>query len=118
VLPLVAARLWLSVARVGLKSTLKGAHRVAAQALAPQSVVVYAVGLLVFGFMPYFVIFKRTAVESAWGELLLFGLRLALAFVFSLWGWALTLGALARLTPEPAAATPEAAPAEELPQQA
>ncbi|HEU4598018.1 MAG TPA: hypothetical protein VFS10_23020, partial [Pyrinomonadaceae bacterium] len=58
VLPLLAARLWLSVARDGLKATLKGAHRVAAQALAPRSVVVYAVGLLVFGFMPYFVIFK------------------------------------------------------------
>ncbi len=104
VLPLLAARLWLSVARDGLKATLRGAHRVAARALAPQSVFVYAVGLLVFGFMPYFVIFKRTAVGGAWAELLLFGLRLGLAFVFTLWGWALTLGALARLAPEPARA--------------
>lgn len=119
VLPLVAARLWLSVARDGLKATLRGAHRVAARALAPQSVVVYAVGLFVFALMPYFVIFTRTPVKSAWAELLLFGLRLAIAFVLSLFGWAVTLGALARLTPEPAAAAvPDAAPAEELPQQA
>lgn len=120
-LPLVAARLWLSVARDGLKSTLRGAHRVAAAALAPQSVVVYAVGLFVFGLMPYFVIFQRTPVKSAWGELLFFGLRLALAFVFSLVGWAITLGALARLRPEPAAVVPETPPppaTEEVPQQA
>lgn len=118
VLPLLAARLWLSVARDGLKATLKGAHRVAAAALAPQSVAVYAVGLFVFGLMPYFVIFQRTPVKSAWAELLFFGLRLALAFVFSLCGWAITLGALARLTPEPVAAAPETAPAGELPQRA
>jgi MFS family permease len=118
VLPLLAARLWLSVARDGLKSTLRNAHRVAGSALAPQSVVVYAVGLFVFGLMPYFVIYTITPVASAWAELLLFGLRLALAFVFTLWGWAITLGALARLAPQPAAATAQAAPAEELPQRA
>ncbi len=119
VLPLLAARLWLSVARDGLKSTLQGAHRVIAHALAPQSVVVYAVGLFVFGLMPYFVIYTITPVSSAWAELLLFGLRQALAFVFTLVGWAITLGALARLTPEPAApVVTETAPAEELPQQA
>lgn len=121
VLPLVAARLWLSVARDGLKSTLGRAHRVAAHALAPQSVVVYAVGLFVFALMPYFVIFTRTPVKSAWAELTLFGLRLALAFLLSLVGWAVTLGALARLTPEPAAAVPKTPPTAatgEVPQQA
>lgn len=121
VLPLVAATMWLSVARDGLKSTLKRAHRVAAHALAPQSVIVYAVGLFVFALMPYFVIFTRTPVKSAWAELLLFGLRLALAFLLSLVGWAVTLGALARLTPEPAAVVPETPPtaaAGEVPQQA
>jgi hypothetical protein len=121
VLPLLAARLWLSAARDGLKSTLKRAHRVAGSALAPQSFVVYAVGLFVFGLMPYFVIFTITPVGSAWAELLIFGLRLALAFVLTLWGWAITLGALARLTPEPAAVaheTPPPAATEEVPQRA
>jgi hypothetical protein len=116
VLPLVAAHLWLSVARDGLKATLRRLHRVAARAFLPRSVLVYALGLFVFGFMPYFVIFTRTPVKAAWGELLLFGLRLALAFVFTLWGSAITLGALAALTPppptvEPAAAPPEPSPA-------
>ncbi|MCA1632160.1 MAG: hypothetical protein LC802_00225 [Acidobacteria bacterium] len=117
VLPLVAVGLWLAVARDGLKATLRGAHRVAARAFAPASVLVYAVGFFVFGLMPYFVLFTRTPVKGAWAEVLLFGLRLALAFVFTLWGWAVTLGALARVTTEPVAVN-ESAAVEEVPQQA
>ena len=98
-LPLVAAHLWLSVARDGLKATLRRAHRVAGRAFLPRPVLVYAVGLLFFALLPYFIIFTRTPVKAAWGELLLFGLRLALAFVFTLWGWTITLGALAATTP-------------------
>lgn len=122
-LPLAAAHLWLSVARDGLKATLKSFHRVAGRAFLPRSVLVYALGLLVFGLMPYFIIFTRTPVKAAWGELALFGLRLALAFVFTLWGWAVTLGALAALTagatPPPVAETtpaPSPPPAEPQPQ--
>ncbi|HEY0077902.1 MAG TPA: hypothetical protein VGB73_04590 [Pyrinomonadaceae bacterium] len=96
-LPLVAIQLWLSVARDGLKATLKRAHRVVGRAFAPQPIFVYAIGLLVFGLMPYFLIFTRTPVKNSWGELIIFGLRLALAFVFTLWGWLITLGALAKI---------------------
>jgi hypothetical protein len=99
ILPLVAAHLWLSVARDGLKATLRRYHRVAGRALLPRPVLVYALGLLVFALMPYFIIFTRTPVKAAWGELILFGVRLALAFVFTLWGWTITLGALAAITP-------------------
>ncbi|MDQ3806493.1 MAG: hypothetical protein M3416_22010 [Acidobacteriota bacterium] len=115
ILPLVAAHLWLSVARDGLKATLRRFHRVAGRALLPRSVLVYALGLLVFALMPYFIIFTRTPVKAAWGELVLFGLRLALAFVFTLWGWAITLGALNAIAP-PAAT--DAAPLEEPPRPA
>lgn len=107
VLPLAGVHLWLSVARDGLKATLKSAHRVVARAFAPQSVLVYALGLFVFGLMPYFLIFTRTPVKNAWGELLIFGFRLALAFVFTLWGWTITLGALARLNNDPLAGANE-----------
>lgn len=99
VLPLWAAHLWLSAARSGLAATLKGFHRVAGRAFAPRSVLVYAVGLFLFGLMPYFVLFTRTAVTNGWAELMLFGLRLALAFALTLVGWVVTLGALARVTP-------------------
>lgn len=97
VLPLMAMHLWIFIAREGFKTTLKKLHRVLLRAFAPASIFVYTLGLVAFAFIPYFLIFKRTTVESAWLELLVFGLRLALAFVFTLWGWLITLGALARL---------------------
>jgi hypothetical protein len=118
VLPLLAAHLWLSAARVGLKTTLKGFHRVVGRAFAPRSVLVYAVGLFLFGLMPYFVLFTRTGLTNAWAELSLFGLRLALVVALTFVGWVVTLGALARVTPPeegaPAAVGP--APAEPAPE--
>jgi hypothetical protein len=118
-LPLAAAHLWLSTARDGLAATIRRVHRVVGRAFAPQSVLVYAIGLFVFGLTPYFVIYTRTSVSNSWAELMLFGLRLALAFILTLWGWAITLGALARLTPPlteaPAAAdTPAPPPPQEV----
>ena len=98
-LPLAGVTLWLAVARDGLVSALKNVHRVTARAFAPRSVLVYAVGLFLFGMMPYFVIYTTTPIKNGWGELLLFGLRLAIAFVLTIWGWAVTLGALAKLMP-------------------
>ncbi|MDQ5838240.1 MAG: hypothetical protein M3379_15790, partial [Acidobacteriota bacterium] len=64
-----------------------------------QSIFIYAVGLFVFGLMPYFIIYTRTPVSNGWAELIIFAVRLALAFVFTLWGWTITLGALARTLP-------------------
>ena len=93
---------------MGLKATLKGLHRVLGRAFAPRSVLVYAVGLFLFGLMPYFVLFTRTALTNGWAELTVFGLRLALVFALTLVGWVVTLGALARVTP-PETGTPEAA---------
>jgi hypothetical protein len=120
-LPLVAAHLWLSAVRVGMTATLKGFHRVVGRAFAPRSVFVYAVGLFLFGLMPYFVLFTRTAVTNGWAELTLFGLRLGLTYALTLVGWVVTLGALARVTPpetgEPAVAA-EPAPSEPAPEPA
>ena len=119
VLPLTAAHLWLSAARVGMTATLKGFHRVVGRAFAPRSVLVYAVGFFLFGLMPYFVLYTRTALTNGWAELTVFGLRLALVFALTLVGWVVTLGALSRVTP-PETGTPEAAvepaPAEPAPE--
>lgn len=113
VLPLVAIQLWIALGNEGVKATLRKIHRVVARAFSPRAVFVYAAGLLAFGMMPYFLVFTRTPIGGAWGELLIFGLRLALAFAFTLWGWAVTLGALTRLNygdeAPPGAATNEAA---------
>lgn len=113
-LPLVAAHLWLSAARVGLKATLKGLHRVVGRAFAPRSVLVYVVGFFLFGMMPYFVLYTRTSFTNGWSELLLFGLRLALTFLLTLVGWVVTLGALARVTPPEVGPPVAAEPAPEL----
>ncbi len=91
VLPLIAIHLWLGVARDGLRGMFKGFGRV----LAPQTVLTYAVGLVIFGVIPYFLLFTRTGTKGEWSELTLFGLRLVLAFLFTLIGWVLTLRALA-----------------------
>jgi hypothetical protein len=114
VLPLLASHLWLSAARDGLKATLGRVHRVAARAFAPRSVLVYTLGFFVFALLPYFVLYTRTAITNGWAELFMFGLRLAVAFVLTLVGWTITLGALARTTPPETlaaeAVTPEAPP--------
>jgi hypothetical protein len=118
VLPLAAAHLWLSAARVGMTATLKGFHRVLGRAFAPRSVLVYAVGFFLFGLMPYFVLFTRTPLTNGSAELTVFGLRLALVFALTLVGWVVTLGALARVTPpeEGAPVVSEPAPAEPAPE--
>ena len=115
ILPLTASHLWLSAAREGLLPTLKKIHRVVARAFTAQSVLIYGVGLFVFGLMPYFIIYTRTPVSNGWAELTIFGARLLLAFVFTLWGWTVTLGALARTTPPAPGAVVPAAPAEAAP---
>ncbi len=96
-LPLTAIHLWISVAREGLRATLRNSLRILARALAPQSVLIYVVGMIFFALMPYFLIFTRTPVSNTWLELVIFGLRLALAFVLTLWGCVITIGALEKV---------------------
>ena len=91
-LPLVAIQLWLGLARNGLRGLFKGFGRV----LAPQTVLTYAVGMIIFGVIPYFLLFTRTGAKGEWTELTLFGLRLALTFLCTLLGWVLTMRALAQ----------------------
>ena len=103
VLPLAAVQLWAALAHEGFAATLKKLHRVVGRAFWPQSVLVYAAGLLAFAVIPYGLIFTRTQVASAWAELFVFGFRLLLAFLFTLCGWLVTTGALTRLGPSTAA---------------
>jgi hypothetical protein len=107
-LPLLALHLWVELARRGLKATVKGIHRSAGRAFAPRSVLVYAVGALFFGVLPYFVIFTLPPLTSGWTELTIFGLRLALAFALTLCGWVVTTAALAAVAPNADYAAPPA----------
>lgn len=98
VLPLVAAQLWIATAREGLLGALKGAGRALLRAFAPAAVLTYATGALVFGVIPYFLIFTRTPSESAWLDLGLLGARLGFAALLTLFGWVITIGALGEVS--------------------
>ena len=100
VLPLAAIHLWIGSAREGLKKTFKRSHRVLARAFAPQSVVIYLIGFVIFAVIPYFLIVSRTPAGNAWLDIGLLLARLLLAAIFSLVGWVVTVGALANRNEE------------------
>src|SRR5215813_14372317 len=100
VLPLAAIHLWIGAAREGLKNTFKRSHRVLARAFAPQSVVIYLIGFVIFAVIPYFLIVSKTPAGNAWLDVGLLLGRLLLAAMFSLIGWVVTVGALANLNEE------------------
>src|ERR1041384_945132 len=102
VVPLILIHLWLGIARNGLRGMFKGFGRV----LAPQTVLTYAVGMIIFGVIPYFLLFTRTGTKGEWSELLLFGVRLLLAFLFCVIGWVWTMRALAARMGTPTAPAP------------
>lgn len=94
-LPLAAIHLWLAVARDGLLATFARFHRHLARAFSARSVLTYGVGMIVFALIPYFLITKRTPVSNNTLELLIFGARILIAFTLILFGWVMTMTALA-----------------------
>jgi hypothetical protein len=97
ILPLAAIHLWLATAREGLNQAFKRAARILARAFAPQAVVTYAIGFVIFAVVPYFLVVTRTPAGTAWLDAGLLVLRLLLAVAFSLIGWVATVGALGEL---------------------
>jgi hypothetical protein len=95
VLPLVAIHVWGATAREGLRAAFKKLPRNLARAFAPDAVLVYASGLVLFGLIPYLLLFTRTPANNTWLEFSLFVARLLLVFLFTLYGWALTMSAVA-----------------------
>ncbi|MCA1565573.1 MAG: hypothetical protein LC803_08030 [Acidobacteria bacterium] len=110
-LPLAAMHLWLAAARDGLVAAFTRFHRHIMRAFSARSVFTYGVGMIVFALIPYFLVTKRTPVASNTLELLLFGARIFLAFSLMLFGWVMTLTALARTGDYAATAATTTAPA-------
>lgn len=94
-IPLAAMHLWISAGRDGLKNAFKRVHKTFIKSFAPVPVLTYVIGFVFFAVIPYFLIVPRTPVRSAWLELGLLGIRLLAAALFALFGWAITVGALA-----------------------
>ena len=111
VLPLLAAHLWLAAAREGFGAALRRFHRIVARAFSPRSVFIYAVGMILFALLPYFLITKGGALGTGWLEVALFSARVGLALLLTLFGWVVTMTALARTFYGDAPAAVVAAPA-------
>ena len=105
--PLVTIHFWIAVAGGGLrtlfsdgvKSFFKRFGSTLARAFSPDSVLIYGLGLIIFFVLPYVILSPVIRINSNKMEFVVFGLRLLLAFLFSLLGWVLTLTALARAVP-------------------
>ena len=106
VLPLAAIHLWLATMRDGLAGALRKIATLLSRAFAPQSVLTYIAGFLIFAVVPYFLLFKTTQTKHAWLELSLLVTRLIVVFALTLVGWLITVRALAQFStstaPEPA----------------
>jgi hypothetical protein len=106
VLPLTAIHLWLTTAQEGLGAAIKKLKTLLGRAFAPQSVLIYVVGFLVFAVIPYFLLFKTIPTKHAWLDLSFFVARLAIIFALTLFGWVMTVKAIslwsASPPPEPA----------------
>ena len=105
-LPLVAVHLWIAAVRDGLGGALRKIHRLVARALSARSVFTYAVGMIVFALVPYFLIIKRTPASASWLELSFISVRLLAAFALTLFGFVATTAALARYDDDGAGADP------------
>jgi hypothetical protein len=109
VLPLAAIHVWLATARDGLGSAIKRVGTIIGRAFSPQSVLTYVVGFIVFGVIPYFILFKSTTSSRAWLEISLLVTRLAAVFALTLFGWVITVKALSLSSGSPPPTTKEAA---------
>ncbi len=95
VLPLVAIHLWIASVGSDLLATIRATKELIVGAFAPPSVLIYTAGFVVFGVIPYLLLFKPMPASKAWMEITFFVARLLLVFVLTLFGWVVTMRALA-----------------------
>ncbi len=112
-LPLATIHLWIEVAARdvraslggGAKTVLKRIGNALARAFEFDSVLTYALGLIVFVLVPYAILFVPP-VKGTKTDFTLFVLRLVLVYAFTLIGWTVTLMTLARSTSEASPTVP------------
>ena len=105
VLPLAAIHLWLATAQEGLGPAVRKLKTLLARAFAPQSILIYVAGFLIFAVIPYFLLFKTVSIKHAWLEIALMVARLAIVFALTLFGWLMTVKAIALWSASPLATT-------------
>jgi hypothetical protein len=109
-LPLATIQLWIEVAANdvrawlggGAKTVLKRTGNTLAGAFAFDSVLTYALGLIVFVLVPYAILFVRLPAKGTKTDFAVFIAQLLLAYLFTLIGWVLTLTTLTKIETSPA----------------
>jgi hypothetical protein len=112
VLPLTAIHLWIAAAGSDLRTWIdqggkpffKRIGAAIATAFAPESVLIYALGLIIFVVVPYTFLFVPFSPKGKKADFAAFVLRLLLTCVFSFIGWVVTISALTKKAGDPPSA--------------
>jgi len=105
--PLTTIHLWIAVAGGEFRGLFRRIGSALARAFSADSVLIYGLGLILFVVLPYITLVPVFTLSGNKTEFAVFGLRLLLAFLFSLVGWVSTLTALTRTVPALPAEIPE-----------
>lgn len=95
--PLLTIQLWIATSTRGLREMLRSLRQTLASAFAPQAVLVFAFGFLIFAVVPYFLLAQTIPIQRTWLEVSLFTARVVVSALLILIGWVVTLGALSIL---------------------
>ena len=96
--PMLAIQLWIATTNSGLRSLVRGLRSVLSRTFAPQSVLVYGCGFLVFAVLPYVLLQIGASIQRPWLEFSVLTLRLVASAILILLGWVTTVGALSILS--------------------
>jgi len=97
-LPMIAIHLWIEAVSQGVAAAFLEFRRVVTRALAPRSLLIYALICAVFGATVYLLLFQHATFKGPWNQLWAVGIKTALALLLGFIGWLLTLGSLTELT--------------------
>ena len=86
VAPLVTIQLWITTSTRGLRQLTRGLRETIANAFAPQAVLVFAFGFLIFAVAPYFLLVQTIPIERAWLEVSVFTARVVVSALLVLVG--------------------------------
>lgn len=98
VAPLVTIQLWIATSTRGLREVIRSLRQTLASAFAPQTVLVFAFGFLIFAVAPYFLLAQTIPIQRTWLEVSLFAARVVVSALLVLLGWVVTIGALSILS--------------------
>ena len=107
-LPLATIHLWIEVTARDVRASLSGGAKIVLKrignvfnhALTFDSVLIYALGLIVFVLVPYAALFVPIKVTGTKTDFAIFVARLLLVYVFTLIGWIVTVTTLAKTNAE------------------